>query len=341
MPVQDKVRDLHAGQQVKDAVFLLAEKQVRMARNGRPYLSARLRDTTGEMEARYWDVPPGLADRLQAGQGVRVTGDVTEYQGRLQIKLDAILPQPIDVRQFVPAADQPREEMQEQLRQRIASVEDSWLRRLLEQVLLSPSFLDQFSEAPAAREFHHAYLGGLMQHTLGVADLADAAAALYPVVPRDLLLAVALLHDVGKVEGYEWRSELRRSDEGRLLEHIYLGTRRVEQAIDALPGFPQELRRRVLHALLAHHGEEAYGSPIRPQTLEAVVLHQIDMLDARIRGFLDHVERNAGETVWTEWSTMFGAQLYRGQPEAAPGTVGEQPQLWDDLAEEGLGNLPF
>jgi 3'-5' exoribonuclease len=156
---------------------------------------------------------------------------------------------------------------------------------------------------------------------------------------------LALLHDVGKVEAYEWGAAFRRSDQGRLLDHVYMGTRRVEQAIEELPGFPSELRARVLHAILSHHGKLEAGSPIVPQTLEAIVLNLLDMLDAYIRGFLDHVERHAapGE-VWTEYSRMFNAALYRGSagapPPVPPSTPRQQALPWSDEGENE-GDLPF
>jgi 3'-5' exoribonuclease len=345
MPTQDMIRDLKPGKQVRDAVYLLAEKQVRTAKNGSLFLSARLRDATSEIEARFWDLPLGVAEALEAGQGVRVSGEVTSFQGRAQLRLDRIEPQPIRAQDFFPTSSQPLPAMQARLEEYVRSITEPWLHRLLEKVLLDPAFLPRFVQAPAAREYHHACLGGLIEHTLGVAGLAEVAARLYPGLSRDLLLALALLHDCGKVEAYEWDADFRRSDEGRLLDHIYLGTRRVEMAIAEWPDFPVELRRRILHAMLAHHGDSASGSPVRPQTQEAIALHLLDMLDAHIRGFEDHVERHAlPGTAWTEWSRMFGAQLYRGPEEPAAGGTGSPKktgQPWDELEEEGEGDLPF
>jgi 3'-5' exoribonuclease len=344
MPTQDKIRDLKPGTRVRDAVYLLAEKEVRTAKNGSQFLSARLRDATGEIEARFWDVPPGVADTLEAGLGVRISAEVTAFQGRPQLRLDAIAPCSIQARDFFPSSNQPLPALQARLEEFVRSITDPWLRPLLERVLLEPDFLTRFVEAPAAREYHHAWLGGLVEHTLGVAALAEVVAPLYPDLPRDLLLSGALLHDVGKVEAYEWEAAFRRSDEGRLLDHIYLGTRRVERAIEELPGFPPELRFRVLHAILAHHGSMEAGSPVIPQTLEAVVLHLLDMLDADTRGFLDHVARHGTPgAAWTEYSKMFNAQLYQGSSEAgppAPSVPGQQILPWEDEGKGG-GDLPF
>lgn len=338
MPTQEKVSDLKPGKQVRDAVYLLTEKQVRTAKNGSTFLSARLRDASGEIEARFWDLPAGVGEALEAGQGARVSGEVTAFQGRPQLRLDAIAPAAIHARDFFPSSAQPLLAMQSQMEEYIRGVADPWLRPLLEKVLLDPEFLARFIEAPAARQYHHAWLGGLIEHTLGVAALAAAVVPLYPGLSRDLIVTLALLHDVGKVEAYEWEAAFRRSDEGRLLDHIYLGARRVERAIEGLSGFPPELRARVLHAILAHHGDMASGSPVLPQTLEAVALHLLDMLDADVRGFLDHLERHGtpGEA-WTEYSKMFSIQLYRGSGAAAPDTPGPPRQAslpWGEEEEE-------
>lgn len=344
MAQEQRIADLKPGTQVRDAVYLLTEKQVRTAKNGSTFLSARLRDTTGEIEARLWNFSPAGAAALENGQGVRVSGEVTSFQGRPQLRLDVIAPHPVAPRDFFPAAERPLPAMQAELEQRVRSVTDPHLRGLLERALLNPAFLPLFVEAPAAKEFHHACLGGLIEHTLGVAALAETLVPLYPDLSRDLLLTVALLHDIGKVEAYEWSAAFRRSDKGRLLDHIYLGTRRVERAIEEDPAFPADLRWRILHALLAHHGSEEAGSPVRPQTVEAVALNLLDMLDARLRGFRDHLERHtpAGEA-WSEWSRMFGAQLYRGSagPEPpAPARPTRPALLWEERAEEDE-DLPF
>jgi 3'-5' exoribonuclease len=232
--------------------------------------------------------------------------------------------------------------MEQELHNYIGSIEDPWLRKLLEQVLIEDSiFYRQFIEAPAAKLYHHACLGGLLEHSLGTAALAGIVAARYPLVPRDLLLTLALLHDLGKVEAYSWKTSLTQSVEGRLLDHLYLGTRRVERAIDKIPGFPEELRWRVLHGMLAHHGEHDAGSPVRPKTLEAYIVHLLDMLDARIRGFQDHLERQADPAAaWTDRSGMFGEKLFRGQmdlPHPVEET-GEDTGEWPDADEE---ELPF
>ncbi|MBN1483188.1 MAG: HD domain-containing protein [Chloroflexia bacterium] len=337
MAADKLIRDLSAGERVVGATYLLEEKQVRQTRNGAPYLSALLSDRSGQIQARFWNVPDGVAERLAPGQGVCVNATVTSYHDQLQLKLESIEPQEIEARDFMPSSKRSVPEMEAELRRFMRSLRDPWLGQLLERIFEGP-FLALYLEAPAAKLYHHACLGGLAEHSLGVAALVDVIVPLYPQLSRDLLVVLALLHDVGKAESYSWEAGLDLSDEGQLLDHIYMGTRRVERAIEGLPAFPPELRRCLLHAMLAHHGDEAAGSPVRPKTLEAVVLHQLDMLDARIRGFEDHLARQGEGGMWSEWSKMFGARLYRGRPlSTAEGP--EEGILWEEDEEEG--ELPF
>jgi len=311
--------ELQDRDRIENAVYLLDQKQVRTTRDGKPYLDARLRDQSGMIQARLWDLPLGLDRRLEEGGGVQVSGEVVTYQGRLQIKVAAIEPCAINPQDFLPASSLSTATAQSQLQAYIGSVTDSWLRRLLEQIFGDPAFLSRFLEAPAAKEYHHACVGGLAEHTLAVAGLVETIVPRYPDLSRDLLLTGALLHDIGKVETYTWSTALGYSDEGELLGHIHLGVQRVEHAVAALPGFPVELHQFVAHAILSHHGEEENGSPVRPKTLEAVALHYLDTLDAHLRGFCDHLGRQQDQkSVWSERSTMFGSRLYQGGTRTSP-----------------------
>ncbi len=309
----EQIRALRPGMRLANAVYLLEEKQVRTTKKGNPYLSARLRDATGRITAQFWDVPAGIVERLVAGQGVTVSGEVTAYQEQVQIRLDTIQPCPIDPGAFLPSSERSAIEMGEELDGYVAQVADPWLQQLLRRIFTDPRFRLFFLRAPGAKEYHHACLGGLAEHSLGVAAFVHLAVSHYPGLSVDLLLSGALLHDIGKVEAYQWETGLGLTDEGQLLDHIFMGAQRVAREIDDLPGFPQELRRNLLHLILSHHGEEAFGSPVRPKTMEAVALHLLDLLDARLRGFQDHLQRQASpEGTWTEWSKMFGTALYRG-----------------------------
>ncbi len=312
------IRDMQPGDRVAGAVYLLEEMDMRIASNGQPYLRARLRDEAGQViTALMWDVPPDLVEQLQIGRGVEVEAEVTTWKERLQLKLKRIVPRAVEAAQFLPSSPRPIEEMEQEFRERVGRVGDPHLRALLEAVFFQEAgFWERFRRAPAARQYHHACLGGLLEHSLAVATLAETLCRHYPEVPYDLLLALALLHDIGKVDAYTWEDGLRHSDQGRLLDHTYLGAHRVERAIESLPGFPQELAQRILHAILAHHGEPEKGALLLPKTIEAVALHHIDTLDAHLRGFQEHLEQQADpQSPWTDHSGMFRTPLYRGRGE--------------------------
>lgn len=310
-----KVADLRASMQLQKVPFLLAGMDRATDRNGDEYLRLTLRDKTGDIEARFWRVPAGLPDQLTAGQGVTVTGQVTEYRGSLQVNVSSLFASELeDIDEYLPTARRPQEEMLDELRRLRGSIKNGYLRRLLEAILDDPAFGPRFRSAPAAKIYHHACVGGLLEHSLDVARQVILTAKRYPEIDRDLAATVALLHDVGKVDSYDLKGTFDLTDAGKLLGHIYMGAALVQQAIDGISGFPQELRFRVLHAILSHHGDLEKGSPVTPRTPEAVALHYADSLDGSLRGWVDHVDRETSvEAAWTPWSNMHGGELYVGE----------------------------
>jgi 3'-5' exoribonuclease len=179
-------------------------------------------------------------------------------------------------------------------------------------VLLDEAFLRDYDNAPAARNMHHAYIGGLMEHTLSMATLANYLANHFPYVNRDLLLAGTLLHDMGKAIEYDISKSFSFSEDGRLVGHITRAVVLVEKAAAEIGGFPEEELRHLVHLIASHHGTLEWGSPVLPKTLEAILLHQIDLLDSRVQGFFDHLANDNGEEAWTVKSSyMFGTELRR------------------------------
>ena len=308
------VSELRAGMQIQKSPFLLAVLQQATDRNGDTYLKMTLRDKTGDIQARYWRVPTGTAEQLDEGKGVAVSGQVTEYRGTAQVNINGVFPYELeDMGEFLPTSRRPRQEMVDELQRLIGSIKNLYLRSLLKEVLGDPTFQDRFFDASAAKTMHHACVGGLLEHSLDVARQVVFVSKRYPEVDRDLVATVALLHDVGKVDSYVLKGSFGMTDAGRLLGHIYIGASRVDQAIARVDGFPQELRLRVLHAILSHHGEKAKGSPVIPRTPEALLLYHADYLDAMVRGWVDHVHRDAPNGVsWTSWSNMHEGELYVG-----------------------------
>ena len=308
------VADLEAGMNLQKAPFLLATVEEALDRNNNAYLKVTLRDRSGDLQGRYWRVPEGVAGRLSVGKGVAVSGQVEEYKGTLQVRVQGISTCELeDLGAYMPVARRPQAELVEELQRLIRSIKNPWLKQLLKEVLGDASFQEAFILAPAAKRYHHACVGGLLEHSLDVARQVIIVARRYPELDRDLGATVALLHDVGKVESYEREGSFDFTDAGQLLGHIYMGAARVEAAIAHIDGFPDELRLRVVHAILAHHGEKEKGSPVTPRTPEAIAVHYADNLDGSLRGWVDHVSREQTvDTAWTTRSGMHEANLYIG-----------------------------
>jgi 3'-5' exoribonuclease len=300
---------------LEKAAFLLAVLRQATDRNGDAYLKMTLRDKTGDIEARYWRVPTGVPEQLRTGKGVAVTGSVSEYRGSAQVNVSSIFPYEIkDLGDFLPAARRSQEEMIAELQRLINSIREPHLKQLLREILGDPAFQTQFFEAAAAKMFHHACVGGLLEHSLDVARQVVFIAKRYEEIDRDLAATAALLHDVGKVDSYVLQGAFDLTDAGRLLGHVYLGAIRVERAIDRIEGFPDDLKMRLMHAVLAAHGELVKGAAVTPRTPEAIVLHHADELDAAVRGWVDHVQRDAPSGSWTSWSNMHEGELYVSRP---------------------------
>jgi len=305
---------------IKGEVFLLAESTVRETRAGSPYLKATISDRAGRIEARYWDVPGGILGDLKIGAGVRIDGVVEEYptgSGQLQVRIESLEPVEIlDLEDFLPRTKQDLADMREELREVFQGIEDPYLSRLIDHIFSDQEFATTFSKAPAAKMYHHAYIGGLPEHSLAVVRLCSFVCNEHPEINCDLLITAAILHDVGKVRAYTAGPILDFTDEGKLIDHLVEGALMVQRAIDNIEGFPSNLRNRLLHAILAHHGALERGSPVVPKTLEALALHHADWLDGSIRGFLDVVETEPiSDAEWTRYSKMFRTELYRGPME--------------------------
>jgi 3'-5' exoribonuclease len=298
-------------------IYLLREKSQNTTRIGSPMLRLTVADRSGSIPGVFFDVPNHVFDSLVVGQGVEVSGRVGEFKEQLQITVERIVPVQLrDLTDFLPASRRPLAEMVDELEALRAGIENAHLTRLLDALFADAELAQGFRQAPAAKAYHHACLGGLLEHTLAVVRLVITACDLYPELDRDLAITVALLHDLGKVQTYDPTSfEMTR--DGALLSHLYLGAARVEAAIASLPGFDAELHRRVVHAILAHHGTMAHGSPVVPATLEAIVLHYADNLDGDARGALDFMERGEESgALFTDFSTMHDSRLYRGESAA-------------------------
>ncbi len=282
-----------------DGFFLVLTKQQRTTKSNKPYLVLTLGDKTGQIEGRVWDPgDPRIARDFDHGDIVKVRGVVSPYDGRQQVKIDQLRKaqaSEVDKMDMLPATSCDVGELWERLQASIESMTNADLKRLLKALLDDPAMAAAYREAPAARQLHHAWLGGLLEHVVSLLGLADRVAAHYPMLDHDLLLTGVILHDIGKTRELTWAMGFEYCVEGILLGHIQMGVDMVEKAIAGLPDFPDRLRTLVVHLILSHHGKLEFGSPKLPMTPEALALSFIDDLDAKMQAVISEFERSERE----------------------------------------------
>ncbi|MFZ0661998.1 MAG: HD domain-containing protein [Acidobacteriaceae bacterium] len=285
--------------------FAVAAKQVRTKKDGTAYFALTLADSTGQIEARMWET--GDAGEFAAGDIVKLRGQVCRYQEKLQINLERIRKaraEEFDLGDFVRKTERDVDELWSELNGCVESFTDTHLKALLRSFLDDAEISSALKEAPAAKSMHHAWIGGLLEHIVSLLGICELAAKHYPV-NRDLLLTGAVLHDIGKLKELRWGTSFDYTLEGQLLGHITIGVRMIEQKMAALPDFPPELRVLVSHLVLSHHGRYEFGSPKLPMIPEAVLLHYLDDMDAKMQTMRNEFARNVaagrGAHEVTEW----------------------------------------
>ena len=278
-----EICSLENGSQV-EGLYLLTNKSLPMTKAGKPFGALTLSDRSGNVDAKLWDNAEELLGGIEPGTVVRVSARVDSYQGRLQLVLNSISAEPgADASEFMQASPVAPDVLQAGLLQARTRVKDKHLKKLLKKIFQDDEeFAQAFVRAPAAKGAHHAYVGGLVEHTVSVADSAWLMAGRYGELSSDLLLTGALLHDIGKVDELTLGPPLGYTDAGRLEGHILLGLRKLERALVPFKNFPPELAEHLRHLIASHHGEYAFGSPKRPKTAEALALHFLDDFDAKM-----------------------------------------------------------
>lgn len=301
------VADLAAHEnQAITGFFAAAAKQVRSRKDGGRYFALTLCDRTGQIEARLWETDG--AGEFDPGDVVKVRGQVCRYNERLQINIEKIrraTHDEYDLGDFVPHTERDTGQMWSELESWVASFSDPHLKALLEAFLRDPAIAAALRQAPAAKGLHHAWIGGLLEHVLSLLGLCDLAARHYPGINRDLLLTGVVLHDIGKLRELRWGTSFDYTLEGQLLGHITIGIGMIEEKIAAIPEFPRAKRVLVEHLVLSHHGKYEFGSPKLPMTPEAVLLHYLDDVDAKMQTMRAEFARNEANgrpgAELTEW----------------------------------------
>jgi 3'-5' exoribonuclease len=310
--------------QIVTAIFIVQQKDVRQKKTGEPWLSMVLGDRTGEIEARMWDNVSEVIDTFERDDFLRVRGLLQVFQNRLQLTVHKLQRQPedaVDLTDFFPASTRNPNEMFEEVRQVIGSVANPHLNALLRSVFDDAEIARRFKVAPAAKNVHHAYLGGLLEHVLSMCGLARLTAGHYRDIDLDLLLSGVLLHDIGKVFELTYDRSFGYSTEGQLLGHIHIGLRIIGEKLGGMPEFPGRLRALLEHMILSHHGELEYGSPKVPQFPEALLLHHIDNLDSKMECMRACLEKDRQvDGCWTSYNpslerSMLKKRKYLDEPE--------------------------
>lgn len=290
------------------AYFAATSKNLRSRKGGGQYLALTLGDRTGQIECRMWDNVSDSVGQFESGDVVKVRGEVCRYNGQLQINLDRIrraAPEEFDAADYLPQSSQDIEGMWRRLNDYVDSFSDPHLKALVRAFLEDPDLARALRHAPAAKSMHHAWLGGLLEHIVSLLGICEMAAQHYPAIHRDLLLTGAVLHDIGKLQELSWGTAFEYTIAGQLVGHITLGVAMIEKKLDGLPDFPPELRILVQHIVVSHHGKLEFGSPKLPMIPEAVLLHYLDDLDAKMHSMQSEFARNqaAGRSgaEMTEW----------------------------------------
>jgi len=301
-----------------EGIFWVREKTMITSRTGAFYLRLRLSDRTGEIEGRVWDGVEEVSSLFEHRDFIRIKAQATSYQERLQLNIKSLkrcAEEEVSLEDFLPSSDRDPGEMLAELIEIGQSIENRYLRELIMAFLRDEEFTALFKRAPGATRLHHVHLGGLLEHTLSLVKLIQRIKGHYKGINEELLVTGGILHDVGKVLELSYDISFDYTDEGRLLGHILLGVQMVERVISNIEGFPSELAMLVKHLILSHHGEYEWGSPKRPMTLEAEILHHLDDLDAKFNGIQEFMKKGEEGVKWTDYHRMFERFFYVGNGE--------------------------
>ena len=273
-----------------------------------------LGDRSGTIEARMWEQFEAAAKGINRDDFVKVQARVEMYRSRPQLSVMQVRlakPEEIDLADFLPQTKADVAKLYAELLEYATSISNSWLKKLVTGILSDPDIAAKYKRAPAAKVMHHAYLGGLLEHVVSLCGLAKAVAAHYPELDVDLLLTAAMLHDVGKLDELGYERAIGYTVEGHLLGHIVLEVQTIAKAMDAIEGFPPNLKTVIQHMLISHHGEYEFGSPKLPMIREALVFHFLDDLDSKLAAVRTALAGDSGEAEWSAYSRALGRKFLR------------------------------
>ncbi len=307
------LKDYQEGQKFT-GTYLCKQKQVLKTKAGKTYYSLVLQDRTGTADGKIWELNNGIAS-FEAMDYIHCDGMVTSFQGNLQMNISRVrISQegeynPAD---YVPSTGKNVDEMFQEIMKYVASVRNPYLQKLLEMYFVEDKeFVKNFKKHSAAKSIHHGFMGGLLEHTLGVTNMCQYFAEHYPMLNRDILITASLFHDIGKIQEISDFPKNDYTDDGQLLGHIYMGARAIEDASEKIPGFPAKLKNELVHCILAHHGKLEFGSPKVPAIMEALALHMADTTDAKLQTLTEIFTQAGDNKGWLGFNRMFESNLRR------------------------------
>ena len=305
------INEVRDGEMVR-GIYFCKQVQTLMTKTGKSYMSLLLQDKTGTVDGKIWELGSGIA-HFEAFDYIMLDAQVTSYQGANQLNIRRVRKADegeYDVSDYMPCTEKNTEEMFSELMKYAGSVKEPHLKKLLMSFFADDKeFVKNFKNHSAAKSVHHNYIGGLLEHTLGVTKLCAFIADNYPVVNRDLLLTSAMFHDIGKIYEISDFPENDYTDDGNLLGHIYIGTEVIGRKIDEIEGFPKILAGELKHCILAHHGELEFGSPKKPALVEALALSMADNLDAKLESMRELFSANESESGWLGYQRLFESNI--------------------------------
>ena len=295
------------------STFVCISKQVKPKKTGEPYLALTLGDRSGQIEAKMWDNVEEAIDAFEQDDFVKIKGLLNKYKNRFQItihKLRKLGESEADFADYLPKTTKDIGELWQTLAGFVATFENPYLKKVVESFMADPEIAEAYRNAPAAKTLHHAYIGGLLDHVVSLFRSCDLMCRNYPQINRDLLLTGAFLHDIGKIHELTYNRSFSYTTRGQLLGHMIIELEMLQEKLEQIPGFPDELKTLVEHLIISHHGQYDFGSPKLPMFPEALMLHYLDDLDSKMESMRANFERDAeSEEGWTGYNPSLGRPL--------------------------------
>ncbi len=307
------LNEVKESQRVVD-IYLCIDKQVLRSKNGKNYISIKLQDKTMICDAKVWDINNNISD-FGVGDYIKIDALAVTFLGNIQLNVKRLRKADegeYEHSNYIPVSKFDIEEMYEEFKTYIDDMEDEWIKKLaIEFFILDENLVSAFKQHSAAKSVHHTFAGGILEHTLGMLRLAKSIANNYPLINRSILYIGAMLHDIGKLKELSSFPVVEYTDEGQLIGHIVIGVEWVSEKVARIEGFPKELENQIKHLIISHHGYLEFGSPKKPEILEAVVLHYIDNIDAKIKMFEMMLDNANEEDVWFGYQKFFESNMRR------------------------------